>query len=180
MPGSDDGSSAGSFSATFPDRVAAALADARGAIAGIASSAEGRDGELIDPGTLARLHEIYRLKVELEIETAGVLWRTAEVVCALADALDVLRRRESPAPLPPRSWLPGLNGGSVLSRRSGASLEAGLRHAQSWFDSAASGRNGDHGAPVIAAVPQANGGDPHAPHFGQGAHTGGYEQTRAA
>lgn len=87
--------SASRFAASFPKRFAAALADAQGAIAGIVASGAG-DSEgrgLIDAEAMARLHEIYSLRVELEIETAGVLWRTAEVVCAMADTLDLLSRR---------------------------------------------------------------------------------------
>ena len=56
------------------------------------SPASGREGVAED--ALARLHEIYRLRVELELETAGVLWRTAEVVCALTDALTAIAERD--------------------------------------------------------------------------------------
>ena len=81
------------FSETFPERFAAALADAQGAIAGIDASAGSGEGSLIDAATLGRIHELYRLRIELEIETAGVLWRTAEVVSAIADTLQLLGRR---------------------------------------------------------------------------------------
>lgn len=84
-----DGSSS-RFSTTFPGRFATAMADARGAIAGIVASG---DRELVDVRLLARAHEIYRLRIELEIETAAVLWRTAEVVSALAETLAVLDGR---------------------------------------------------------------------------------------
>jgi hypothetical protein len=105
------------FTATFPGRFAAALAEARGTIAGIAASAEGAGGGLIDAESLRRFHEIYRLRVELEIETASVLWRTAEVVSALADAIDLLSRRRTPAPAPPAPWLGTLGGVEVEARR---------------------------------------------------------------
>ena len=105
MPDQDGGSIA-RFAATFSERFATVMDEARGAMAGISASAGGNG--LIPPEALARLHEIYRLRIELEMETAGVLWRTAEVACALADAIDVLNRRVRPAPLPPAEWLVGL------------------------------------------------------------------------
>lgn len=95
-----DGASTSEFAATFPARFTQVLADARGTMAGIAASA-GNGAGLIPPEALQRLHELYRLRVELEIETAGVLWRTAEVVCALTDAIEVLNTRRRPTPLPP-------------------------------------------------------------------------------
>jgi hypothetical protein len=104
------------FASTFPARFAAALDEARGAMAGIAATAAGNGG-LIPPEALQRLHEIYRLRIELEIETAGLLWRTAEVVCALTDAIDVLNRRARPVPLPPAGWLGGLARGVAERRR---------------------------------------------------------------
>ena len=130
----DRGSPASSrFSATFPRRFAAALADAQGAIAGIAASAHPGGSGLIGADGLRRLHEIYRLRVELEIETAGVLWRTAEVVAALADVLDVLGRRGDPAPDEAIPFLGSLASGEVEGNRTGLSgpEEAAARRA-SW------------------------------------------------
>jgi hypothetical protein len=83
------GASPSRFARTFPRRFAAALADAQGVLAGIAASGE-PGGGLIDAHALGKLHELYRLRIELELETAGVLWRTAEVVAAMADALELL------------------------------------------------------------------------------------------
>ena len=80
------------FTASFPRRFHAALADARGAIAGIVASGDPANGGLVDARSLRTLHEIYRLRVELEIETAAVLWRTAEVVTAVSEALELLGR----------------------------------------------------------------------------------------
>jgi hypothetical protein len=110
------------FSATFPQRFAAALAEARGTIAGIAASADEERGALIDAESLRRLHEIYRLRVELEIETAGVLWRTAEVVCAMADAIEVLSRRRLNVPAPPLPWLGAIAPAEIESRREGTPI----------------------------------------------------------
>ena len=81
----------GDFASTFPGRFATAMDQARGVMAGLHSGL-GREGVAED--ALARLHEIYRLRVELELETAGVLWRTAEVVCALTDAYTALAERD--------------------------------------------------------------------------------------
>lgn len=115
MPDHDAGVSR--FAAAFPARFAGALADARGAIAGIRSSAQNGGGDLLDSDTLRCLHEIYRLRIELEIEAAAVLWRTAELVCSLTDAVDVINRRRQPAPIPPEEWLPGISGAAVGLRR---------------------------------------------------------------
>jgi hypothetical protein len=85
----------GSFVADLPRRFSMVIADARGAMSGIeASAAENGQGDgLLGLEALRRLHEIYQLRIELEIEAAAVLWRTAEVVCALTDASEALRRR---------------------------------------------------------------------------------------
>lgn len=107
--------SASRFSATFPRRFAAALADAQGAIAGIAASAQ--PGGVIGSEAMRKLHEIYRLRVELEIETAGMLWRTSEVVAALADAIDVLGRRGDPGPGEAAPFLGSLTPDEIASRR---------------------------------------------------------------
>lgn len=110
-----DGSSS-RFSATFPRRFAAAMADARGALAGIAASG-GRD--LVDASVLARAHEIYRLRIELEIETAAVLWRTAEVVSALAEATACLEGRGvKPSELRAHRARPVAGDGPVARRES--------------------------------------------------------------
>ncbi len=118
----DGASTASQFAATFPARFAHVLADARGAMAGISASAVNGAG-LIPPEALQRLHEIYRLRVELEIETAGVLWRTAEVVCAMTDAILVLNRRKQPAPAPPNGWLGGVERGVVERRRARLAMQ---------------------------------------------------------
>ena len=129
--------SASRFSATFPRRFATALADAQGAIAGIAASAG--DGG-IAPEALRRLHEIYRLRVELEIETAGVLWRTAEVVAALADAIDVLGRRGDRGPGEGAPFLGTVTGADVERRRTGLTgVGDAARRRASWPEFA--GRN---------------------------------------
>lgn len=80
----------GEFAGTFPARFASAMDHARGVMAGLQSGL-GREGVADD--ALVRLHEIYRLRIELELETAGVLWRTAEIVCALTDAATALADR---------------------------------------------------------------------------------------
>jgi hypothetical protein len=129
-----DGPSRSQFASTFPARFAAVLDEARGAMAGIAASG-GANGGLIPPEALQRLHEIYRLRIELEIETAGLLWRTAEVVCALTDAIEVLERRARPVPLPPLGWLGGLARGVAERRRARLALhdDRGRRRAR-WPD----------------------------------------------
>jgi hypothetical protein len=105
------------FAAAFPARFAGVIADARGAIAGIRSSAQNGGGGMLDSESLRCLHEIYRLRIELEIEAAAVLWRTAELVCSLTDAVEVINRRRQPAPAPPGEWLPGIPEASVSLRR---------------------------------------------------------------
>jgi hypothetical protein len=88
-----DGDRAGSrdFSANFPERFAAATSQARGVMGALEASARPGRGGVLDAASLARLHEIYRLRVELELETAGILWRTAEMICSLTDVVEVLR-----------------------------------------------------------------------------------------
>jgi hypothetical protein len=105
------------FAAAFPARFAGVIADARGAIAGIRASSQNGGGGLLDSEGLRCLHEIYRLRIELEIEAAAVLWRTAELVCSLTDAVEVVNRRRQPAPIPPEEWLPGISGATVGLRR---------------------------------------------------------------
>lgn len=105
------------FAAAFPARFAGVIADARGAIAGITSQARNAGGDLLDSDALRCLHEIYRLRIELEIEAAAVLWRTAELVCSLTDAVEVINRRRQPAPMPPAEWLSGIPSSSVELRR---------------------------------------------------------------
>lgn len=128
------GPTSSQFASTFPERFAAALDEARGAMAGIAASAADSGG-LIPPEALQRLHEIYRLRIELEIETAGLLWRTAEVVCALTDAIEVLNERVRPVPLPPVGWLGGIARGVAERRRARVAMqdEPGRRSAR-WPD----------------------------------------------
>jgi hypothetical protein len=111
------GSTDSQFTTTFPERFEATLDEARGAMAAITASGSSQGG-LIPPEALQRLHEVYRLRIELEIETAAVLWRAAEVVCALTDSIESLNRRARPAPMQPRRWLGGVVGGVVESRRS--------------------------------------------------------------
>lgn len=81
----------GDFASTFPARFATAMDRARGVMAGLQSGL-GHEGVADD--ALVRLHEIYRLRIELELETASVLWRTAEIVCALADSMTALANRD--------------------------------------------------------------------------------------
>ena len=52
-------------------------------------------GGLLDPGSVRQLHQIFHLRIELELEVAAVLWRTAELVRAMADVGGALRRREA-------------------------------------------------------------------------------------
>jgi hypothetical protein len=139
-----DGASTSHFAATFPARFADVLADARGTMAGIAASGHNGAG-LIPPEALQRLHEIYRLRVELEIETAGVLWRTAEVVCALTDAIEVLNKRARPAPLPPGGWLGGVARGIVERRRARIAMQDDEERRDSRWP--------DFGAPLSSASP---------------------------
>lgn len=115
-----NGSSPSRFSATFPQRFASALADAQGTIAGITASAGSGEEALLDVPSLARLHELYRLRIELEIEAAGVLWRTAEVVCAMADAIETLGRRRTAAGSDRR--LAGTSPAAVEGRRAGTPI----------------------------------------------------------
>ena len=122
-----NGVSPSRFAATFPHRFSAALADAQGAIAGIAASSGSGEGALLDPRSLVRLHELYRLRIELEIETAGVLWRTAEVVCAMADAIEVLGRRRSSGRRDPDRRLEGISPSEVERRRVGTPIAEDAR-----------------------------------------------------
>jgi hypothetical protein len=149
------GSTSSQFASTFPARFAAALDEARGAMAGIAASAADNGG-LIPPEALQRLHEIYRLRIELEIETAGLLWRTAEVVCALTDAIDVLNQRVRPVPLPPVEWLGGLARGVAERRRARAAMQDDReRRVARWPDLGAPSAPAE--AQLSAAVPRAQG-----------------------
>jgi hypothetical protein len=119
------------FTATFPRRFAAALADAQGAIAGIASAGQGNG--VIGSEAVRRLHEIYRLRVELEIETAGVLWRTAEVVAALADVLDMIGRRGDPGPGEAAPFLGGVTDAEIAANREGlGGAEEEVARRASW------------------------------------------------
>jgi hypothetical protein len=111
------------FALRFPGRFSIALSDARGAIAGVAASASKGRGGLIDPGTLRRLHEIFRLRIELELEVAAVLWQTAEVVRAMTDATRVLHRRRA-ADSDAGDWRPGAPADQVVSRPSRLALGA--------------------------------------------------------
>jgi hypothetical protein len=129
-----DGTSTAEFAARFPARFADTLSEARGTMAGISATAADGNG-LIPPEALQRLHEIYRLRVELEIETAAVLWRAAEVVCALSDAIEALNRRSRPAPTPPRRWLGGVARGFAESRRARTGRQYGEERREArWPD----------------------------------------------
>jgi hypothetical protein len=134
----------GQFAATFPARFAGVMADARGAMAGIEASMGNGTG-LIPPEGLERLHDIYRLRVELEIETANLLWRTAEVVCALTDAIESLNRRTSEATPPPQRWLGGVPHRIVERRRARVAMQDDeVRRETRWPD---------FGAPLRSAPP---------------------------
>ncbi len=85
-------------SAGFPERFSAALEGARGAIAGIESAHESNG--LLDRESLLRLQEIYRLRVELQLESASILWRASQAVRALSEASVALSRLISAAPTP--------------------------------------------------------------------------------
>src|SRR5262249_19576538 len=82
----------GSFAASFPERFGDALESARGALEGIGSMSGGESG-MLDYDSLQRYHEIYRLRIELELETAAVLWRAAEAAWALLDVGEILSRK---------------------------------------------------------------------------------------
>jgi len=160
------GSTSAQFASAFPARFAAALDEARGAMAGIAATAAGNGG-LIPPEALQRLHEIYRLRIELEIETASLLWRTAEAVCALTDAIQVLNDRVRPVPLPPAGWLGGIARGAAERRRARVAMhdDRGRRSAR-WPDLDAPGAPAE--TPLPAALPgaQADGAErAHPPHL---------------
>ena len=114
-----EGRSPSSFAASLPARLARALGDARGAMAGISASA--RDGA-IDAETLRRLHEIYRLKVEVELETAAILWRTAEIVRALTDSIQLIERRGLAGETEDAGWLGTLQLAEIEERRARLSL----------------------------------------------------------
>jgi hypothetical protein len=109
-----DGSRTSEFAASLPARLARALGDARGAMAGISASAR---GGAIDAETLRRLHEIYRLKVEVELETAAILWRTAEVVRALTDSIQLIERRGPGGESEDARWLGTLQLAEIEERR---------------------------------------------------------------
>lgn len=106
------GKSLPSFASEFPERFASAIGSARGALEGIHSAmAAERDGGSLDVESLRRYQEIYRLRIELELESAGILWRAAEVTWALLDTLDAVNAiREGDAP--------GARAATVAGRRS--------------------------------------------------------------
>jgi hypothetical protein len=81
-----------SFAAGFPERFSDALESAKGALEGIGSMSGAGEG-MLDFDNLHRYHEIYRLRIELELETAAVLWRAAEAAWALLDVGEVLSRK---------------------------------------------------------------------------------------
>jgi hypothetical protein len=121
------------FALRFPGRFSAALSEARGAMAGVAASAA-NGTRLLDPESLRRLHEIFRLRIELELEVAAVLWHTAEVVCAMADATEVLNRRGAPDARA-GEWLPATAADEVSTRRARRALRAHqARGAARWPD----------------------------------------------
>ena len=156
MPSGDGGSSTSEFAARFPARFASVLADARGTMAGISASAVNGAG-LIPPEALQRLHEIYRLRVELEIETAGVLWRTAEVVCALTDAIEALNGRRKPAPNPPGGWLGGLARDVVERRRARIALQDDEERREARWPDLGAPVSSAESIPGPAALPAGNG-----------------------
>ena len=80
------------FAASFPERFSTALESAKGALEGI-DSMSGASRGMLGFENLHRYHEIYRLRIELELETAAVLWRAAEAAWALLDVGEVLSRK---------------------------------------------------------------------------------------
>lgn len=116
-----DGAIRSAFAATFPDRFAAAVAEARGAMAAVEASAAPGGERLLSDADLRRLREVYGLRVELDIEVAGILWRTAEVVRAVADALERLGRRPR-APLGRPSAPGGIGPAALTGRRRAAGI----------------------------------------------------------
>jgi hypothetical protein len=130
------GIAAASFAAGFPDRFSAALDAARGVREGIEASS--RDG-MLNHESLRCCQEIYRLRVELELESAAFLWRAAEAVCALSDTAEVLSRMARGGPAhasvesvqPRREAIPArqrppvpVSGGEPLGERETARAEA--------------------------------------------------------
>jgi hypothetical protein len=130
------GVAAASFAAGFPDRFSAALDAARGVREGIEGAT--RDG-MLNHESLRCYQEIYRLRVELELESAAFLWRAAEAVCALSDAAEVLSRMPRGGPalasvdlfqarreaIPARQRPPvPVSGGEPLGERETAGAEA--------------------------------------------------------
>lgn len=115
----------GEFRASFPARFEEAISEARLAARALTAGAES-PGEA---GRLGRIHELYRLRVELEMEVAGVLWKTAETLCAMADAADLLRasraRRE-----PGRAWVAGSGREVVPQRGARAAFEEAARRGR--------------------------------------------------
>ncbi|MGH2956625.1 MAG: hypothetical protein ACRDL6_06485 [Solirubrobacterales bacterium] len=82
------------FASEFPRRLEAALGGARGVVCGIeAAAVNGDNGAgLLDAGSLRVYHEIYRLRIEVELEAAAVLWRAAEATWSLIDAIEAIDR----------------------------------------------------------------------------------------
>ncbi|MSO40903.1 MAG: hypothetical protein EXQ70_03260 [Solirubrobacterales bacterium] len=78
------------FAKAFPERCEAVLADARDAVEVLNAHSNGGE-RMLGARKLRSVHEIYRLRVELEIESAAILWRTSEAVWALNDAIDALQ-----------------------------------------------------------------------------------------
>jgi hypothetical protein len=118
-----DGATRSAFAATFPDRFAAVVAEARGAMAAVEASAAPGGERLLSDADLRLLREVYGLRVELEIEVAGILWRTAAVVRAAAAALEWLGRRPRPRPALARPSAPGgVQPAALTGRRRAAGI----------------------------------------------------------
>lgn len=120
-----DGATRSAFAATFPDRFAAVVAEARGAMAAVEAGAVPGGERLLSDADLRLLREVYGLRVELEIEVAGILWRTAAVVRAAAAALEWLGRRPRPRPRPALAR-PAAPGGVQPAALTGRRRAAGI------------------------------------------------------
>jgi len=105
--------------AAFAERLERVRAQAEGAISGIVALSPRGRRSLIDEVTLRRLQDTYRLRIEVELETAGLLWRTAELVRGVGELLQALSGLRGPRPPSPRARRSGLAGRAGTERRNG-------------------------------------------------------------
>jgi hypothetical protein len=79
----------------FPARHAAALANARGAIAAISSCGE---AGLLSAEAVGRLNLVAQYRIELMLHAAGSIWQAAHAAQALTVAFEEHRRNGAGAP----------------------------------------------------------------------------------